>query len=100
MRIDIRTQSAYVSAHATTIRLDDQLPAEAKRYASQSGRTLTSLIEDALREILARRYAAAPASTGHAHQRARGVLPGVDIDNSAALLDMMESRNDIMERKD
>jgi Arc/MetJ family transcription regulator len=32
----------------TTIRLDDQLLAEAKRYASESGRTLTGLIEDAL----------------------------------------------------
>lgn len=85
----------------TTIRLDDQLLAEAKRYASQSGRTLTSLIEDALRETLARRQTmpSRPRVTLPTGGRG-GVLPGVDIDNSAALLDMMESRNDIVERKD
>ena len=35
----------------TTIRLDDRLLAEAKQYAAESGRTLTGLIEDALREV-------------------------------------------------
>lgn len=34
-----------------TIRLDDQLLKEAKQLAAQSGRSLTSVIEDALREI-------------------------------------------------
>ena len=38
----------------TTIRLDDQLLAAAKRHASETGRTLTALIEDALREAIAR----------------------------------------------
>ena len=85
----------------TTIRLDDQLLAEAKRYASQSGRTLTSLIEDALRETLARRQTMPSRRRVTLPTGGRGgVLPGVDIDSSAALLDMMESRNDIVERKD
>ena len=38
----------------TTIRLDDQLLAEAKKYAAESGRTLTDVLADALRETLAR----------------------------------------------
>jgi hypothetical protein len=76
----------------TTIRLDDRLLAEAKRYAAESGQTLTGLIEEALRLVLARR-AKAPL-----RQRIElttcgqgGTLPGVDLDNSADLLDLMES---------
>jgi hypothetical protein len=76
----------------TTIRLDDQLLAEAKRYASESGRTLTGLIEDALREVLARRSQPRPRERVKLTTYGRGgTQPGVDLDNSAALLDLMES---------
>ena len=34
----------------TTVRLDDDLLREAKRVAAEEGRTLTSLLEDGLRE--------------------------------------------------
>ena len=75
----------------TTIRLDDRLLAEAKRYAAESGRTLTGLIEDALREVLARRH------RRPARERVRlttvggtGTQPGVDLDDGAALLDLMD----------
>lgn len=75
----------------TTIRLDDQLLVEAKQIAAQTGRTLTALIEDALREALARRR------QQHRRKRVqlptfagRGLAPGVDLDDSAALLDVME----------
>jgi len=76
----------------TTIRLDDQLLREAKSLAAETGGTLTSVIEDALRETLARR---------RSHQAEREpvrlptmpgrLLPGVDLDDSASLLDLMES---------
>jgi hypothetical protein len=76
----------------TTIRLDDDLLAEAKQAAQQSGKTLTALIEDALRERLARRRAPEqrewvrlPTVGGN------GLLPGVDLDDSAALLDLMDA---------
>lgn len=39
----------------TTIRLDEKLLKEAKRQAAESGMTLTAIIEDSLRERLARR---------------------------------------------
>lgn len=39
----------------TTFRLDDQLLREAKTIAAESGRSLTSLVEEALREMLLRR---------------------------------------------
>jgi len=38
-----------------TINLPDDLLAELKKRAAESGRTLTALIEDVLREALARR---------------------------------------------
>jgi hypothetical protein len=76
----------------TTIRLDDGLLAEAKRLAVESGRTLTAVIEDALRESLARR-SASPAGGRVELPVSRldgGLQPGVDLDDSAALLDLME----------
>jgi len=41
----------------TTVRLDDALLRDAKRLAAEEGRTLTSVIEDGLRELLAHRTA-------------------------------------------
>jgi len=38
----------------TTVRLDDDLLRQTKTLAAQTGRTLTAVIEDALRETLAR----------------------------------------------
>lgn len=74
----------------TTIRLDDALLAEAKLHAARSGRSLTSVVEEALREALARRNAPAPRRPLRLPTvRGSGLLPGVDLDDSAALLDRM-----------
>ena len=76
----------------TTIRLDAYLLAEAKQCAAESGRTLTSVLEDALREALARRRA--PGTRKRVRLRTvkgDGVRPGVDLDDTAALLELMES---------
>lgn len=76
----------------TTIRLDDQLLAQAKRYAAHRGQTLTSVIEDALREVLARQERQASRSPVKlATVKGRGLLPRVDLDDSASLLDLMEN---------
>jgi hypothetical protein len=74
----------------TTIRLDDDLLREAKVYAAARGLTVTRLIEDALREALARRRTA----TARPRLRLRtfngqGLQPGVNLDSNAALLDLM-----------
>ena len=75
----------------TTLNLDDRLMKAAKQEAARSGRTLTSVIEDALRSSLA----AGNTRTGPSPAKlviSRGApLPGVDLDNSAALLDLMEA---------
>jgi metal-responsive CopG/Arc/MetJ family transcriptional regulator len=79
----------------TTIRLDEQLLRDAKKLAAETGRTLTAVIEDALRETLARR--ASPPHDKHWEFptfNMGGLMPGVDLDNSAALLDLMEADDD------
>lgn len=79
----------------TTIRLDDHLLREAKKLAADTGRTLTDLIESALREVLARRRKAKPrARVRLTTVGGRGVQRGVDLDDTASLLDLMEERDD------
>jgi hypothetical protein len=78
----------------TTVRLDNALLERAKRVAAQRNITLTALLEQGLQLALAQRTDTGPqervplpvcTATG-------GTLPGVDLDDSAALLDVMESR--------
>jgi hypothetical protein len=79
----------------TTIRINDQLLKEAKQLAARSGKTLTSVIEDALRESLSRQRGSGRHESVHLVTfSGKGLLPGVDLDDSAALLDVMESSND------
>ncbi len=76
----------------TTIQLDDQLLTEAKKYAVESGRTLKSVIEDALRETLSRQHIQATKKPIKLKTvKGDGLQPGVDLDDSAALLHTMES---------
>jgi hypothetical protein len=79
----------------TTIRLDPHLLAEAKKFAAGSGRTLTAVIEEALREVLARRRrSSAPKRPKLTIVGGRGPRPGVDLDDTSALLDVMDSDRD------
>ncbi len=76
----------------TTIRLDDALLGSAKQLALQTGRTLTSVIEDALRATLAR-HKSQPQKRRPIRLttvKGKGVFPGVDLDDSASLADAME----------
>ena len=76
----------------TTVRLAESLLAEAKICAVESGTTLTSLIEEALRETLARRRAPAMSKPVRLRTaKGNGLQPGVDLDDSAAMLELMES---------
>lgn len=78
----------------TTVRLDDELLKQAKTESERQGRTLTSFIDEALRQMLARSEHPAPRKKVKIPvSRSRGgTLPGVDINDSAALLDIMEGR--------
>lgn len=75
----------------TTVRLDDHLLARARRYAAENGQTLTALLESALREKLGRRRQRAGRAPVRLHTvSGSGMRPGVDLDDSAALLDLLE----------
>ncbi len=77
----------------TTVRLNEQLLVEAKKLAASTGRTLTAVLEDALRAALARRAPQRPRRrVALATFKGRGLLPGVDLDDTASLLDRMEDR--------
>jgi hypothetical protein len=75
----------------TTIHLDDTLYRDVKTAAAESGRTVTSLIEDALREQLARPKGSARQKRSRLPTfKGSGLRPGVDLNDSAALLERME----------
>ena len=78
----------------TTVRLDDALLDRARREAARRGETLTSLIERGLRLVLA-----SPQKRSAPHhveipvcRAGGGTLPGVDLDDGAFLLDIVEGR--------
>jgi hypothetical protein len=78
----------------TTVRLDDALLIRAKREAARRNQTLTSLIDSGLRLVLdephgprrrRRRVVLPVGRTGG------GLLPGVNLDKTSALLDMLDA---------
>jgi len=78
----------------TTVRLDDALLRQAKEEAARRGVTLTSLIEGGLRLVLARPHKRAPRKRVDLPvcREGGGTLPGIDLDDSATLLDIVEGR--------
>ncbi len=76
----------------TTLNLDDELVREVKRRAVETGQTMTRIIEDAIRDSLAREN-----SVHEKHvlrwPTVRGrLLPGIDLTDRNALIDRMEGR--------
>lgn len=78
----------------TTVRLDDALLDQAKREANRRGGTVTALIEEGLRLVLSaeKPRSKQPRVKLPVCRQGGGTLPGVDLSNSAALLDIMEGR--------
>lgn len=74
----------------TTVRLPDDLMRELKRVAAESDRTMTQVIEDALRATLAPREAPERREIELTIVDGRGLRPGVDLDDSRALRDLMD----------
>ena len=76
----------------TTIHLPDDLYAEIKKLSGDTRRTVTSLIEEALREKLTQRgRKPRPQAVRLTTFGKGGVQPGVDLDDSASLADLMEA---------
>lgn len=70
--------------------ISDHLLAEAKRVAAATGRTLGQVVEDALRESFARSGRLERAPFHVPTFRGQGVHPGVDLDDSAGLQELMD----------
>ena len=76
----------------TTLDLDDDIMRSLKKRAAESGRTLTSLLEEALRSMLDRE--------GRPPRDYRldwvivegGARPGIDLSDRDALMDLMDGR--------
>ena len=74
----------------TTVRIKDELLKRAKKRAADQGRTLTSLIEEGLAIILAERREGPPKRVHLPVSKATGgVLPGVDLNRSCDLEEVM-----------
>lgn len=79
----------------TTINLPDDLILQAKKAALESGTTLTGIIENALRESLAGKSRKKTNRNIRIIASGRGGLqPGVDLDDTSALLDIMDGIDD------
>ncbi|MGH2539917.1 MAG: YlcI/YnfO family protein [Actinomycetota bacterium] len=75
----------------TTIRIDDSLYRAAKAQAARSGRSVSDLIEDAVREALQSKVDGPrrPLPDLPVHGGS-GLMPGVDLSDSASLRDLMD----------
>ena len=81
----------------TTIRIDDALYRRAKAHAARTGRTVSEVIEDAVRETLRPRPARAPKELPELPvYGGSGVMPGVEIADSRALRDRMDEGEDLV----
>jgi hypothetical protein len=83
-----------MSVQRTTVRLDQALLESARKEADRRGTTVTHLIDEGLRLLLA-----ATKSSHHPNRvklpicrAGGGTLPGVDLNDSAGLLAIMENR--------
>lgn len=77
----------------TTIHIDDHLFAEIKRIAADTGKTPAAVIQDALCESLARRRAMERPAVDLPLLHGTGVIPGMDLSDSAFLLDVTDRRD-------
>lgn len=78
----------------TTIDIDDDVLRELRKLAASTNRTLRAVIEDAVRAELMRRdrHPAQSETPEVITFEGRGTRPGVTLNSSADLLDLMEGR--------
>jgi hypothetical protein len=83
----------YFHGMRALLDLDEKLLAAAEREAARRGQTLSALIELALSTFVTpnRGTKPSPARASLPTFRGQGLRPGVNLDDSAALLELMES---------
>lgn len=74
----------------TTVRLPDELLAQAQEVAARTGRTFTQLLTDALRYEVQRRPDVVRVCEPLPTYSGDGLQPSVDLASNRALFDMMD----------
>lgn len=77
---------------SATIQLPDDLLKATEKFAAATHHDVNEIVEQALRDWLARRQSASPVRLITYGQG--GLLPDVDLDDSAALLAIMDAADD------
>lgn len=77
----------------TTLDINDRLLKEAKGYAASRGQSLKAVVEEALRQRLQTRMGKRPPASIIPTFSGKGLQPGVDLTDSAALLDVMDAQS-------
>lgn len=78
----------------TTVTLDDGVFRQAKAHAALAGRSLGSVIEDALRRYLMAPAPASPVPVDLPSFDLGAVRDGIDIDDTSAVLDTLDRIDD------
>jgi Arc/MetJ family transcription regulator len=74
----------------TTIHIDDHLLTRVKEVAARTGKTMTAVIEDALRLSLERKQPRERKVVRLTTVGGKGPRKGVDLDDTASILEFME----------
>lgn len=75
----------------TTLSIADEVLAHYRRLAAESHRSLSEVIEEGLRETLARRESAEPREAAEfTIVGGQGLQPGVTLDDNAALREFLD----------
>jgi hypothetical protein len=76
----------------TTLRLEESLLMQAKILAAKQNKTLTALIQEGLCKVIKEAQTAKPGRKVAIpiSKQSGGIWPGIDISNSAELLDIMD----------
>jgi hypothetical protein len=78
----------------TTLRLDDDVLARAKKLAIDTNRTLTQVVEDALQMALTQKSSASQTKPLKLHTcGGKGLQPGVELNDNAALTELMDQHD-------
>jgi hypothetical protein len=84
----------------TTIRVNDELYRQIKAKAARTGRPVAALIEDAIRSSLVAGRKGVPQRISPLPTFGKGgTMPGVDLDDTAALLGHMEEGEALRARR-
>ncbi len=81
----------YIEMMRTTIDIPEAVLKQAKIEAAESGDTVSTVVTEALRErFLRKRASSDPPWEPVVFRGERGILPGVDLTDNAALLSILD----------